>query len=144
LGPNLSYWLGGSGRIVNTEFIENQFPELKYTIRFGERKEDGAQSNIYMKDANRFQWGIQIGGGILLEPVNGQKIMIDARFELGHTWVGEENSADFIIPLDYHSARNMKDRNNNLRFSILYLWEKSLDKKLRKKGKSTLKRQRVG
>ena len=144
VGPNLSYWLGGRGRIINTEFIENGFPEMKYKIRFGERKEDGAQKNIYMKDVNRFQIGVQIGGGVLLEPMNGQKIMIDARFELGHTWLGKDNSADYIIPLDYQSARNMKDRNNNLRFSILYLWEKDLDKRSRKKGKSTLKKQRSG
>lgn len=144
VGPNISYWLGGKGRIVNTEFIENQFPEMDYKIRFGERGEDGAQSNIYMKDINRLQLGIQLGGGILLEPINGKKIMIDARFEFGHTWLGSENSADYIIPLDYNSAKNMKDRNNNIRFSVMYLWEKNLEKRSRKKGKSTLKKQRLG
>lgn len=143
IGPNFSYWLGGKGTVYNTEFEENDFPALDYKLRFGERGEDrGEVDVIYIKNAKRFQLGVNIGGGILLEPINGKKIMLDLRFEYGHTWLGTATSADYVIPLDYDEAKNMKDRNMGLRASLMYLFESSLDKKTRNKGKSTKNKKR--
>lgn len=144
IGPNFSYWLGGKGTVYNTEFEENEFPAIDYKIRFGERGVDYADPKIvYIRDANRFQLGVNIGGGILVEPIGGKKIMMDARFELGHTWLGNVRSADYVIPIDYQEAKNMKDRNMGLRLSIMYLLESNLDKKIRNKGKSTKKPRRL-
>lgn len=143
IGPNFSYWLGGKGTIYNDEFAENEFPELEYKLRFGERGEELDEIDvIYIRDAKRFQLGVNIGGGILVEPVSGRKIMLDARFELGHTWLGNTRSADYVIPVSY-KAENMKDRNMGLRLSIMYLFESNLDKKIRNKGKSTKKPRRL-
>lgn len=140
IGPNFSYWLGGKGKIYNTEFSENSFPALEYKLKFGERGEDqGEKELIYIRDAKRLQLGLNIGGGILLEPINGRKYMIDLRFELGHTWLGKERSADYVIPVDYTEGENLRDRNMGIRLSFMYMFESSLDKKTRNKGKSTKK-----
>ena len=137
-GPLFSYWLGGKGRINSDEFLENNFPPLEYSIRFGERGEDlGRPDIIYMHDVKRLQLGFNFGGGILLEPANSGKIMVDLRFEVGHTWMGTSTSADYVIPVTYDDS--LKGRNLGLRFSVMYLFERNLDKKVRNKGKSNLK-----
>lgn len=141
IGPNFSYWLGGKGRIYNTEFAENDFPALNYKLIFGKRSEDFAiPKDVYISDAKRLQLGLCIGGGILLEPISGQKVMIDLRFDLGHTWMGSATSADYVIPLDYEPAKDLRDRNMGLRLSFMYMLESSLDKKSLNKGKSTIKK----
>jgi hypothetical protein len=137
-GPLFSYWLGGRGRINADDFVENNFPAFEYKIRFGERGEDlGEYDIIYVKDVKRFQLGFTLGGGILLEPSNGGKIMIDLRGELGHTWMGTPTSADYVLPVTYDD--NLKARNMGVRFSVMYLFERNMDKKVRNKGKSNLK-----
>jgi hypothetical protein len=136
-GPLFSYWLGGKGYLNSDEFAENGFPPFDYTIRFGERGEDrGEFDAIYIKDAKRLQLGFTLGGGVMAEPGN-RKIMVDVRFELGHTWLGTATSADYVLPVTYDD--NLKARNMGLRFSVMYLFETNLDKKVRNKGKSNLK-----
>lgn len=136
-GPLFSYWLGGKGWINADEFEENNFQPFGYKIRFGERGEDLGETNaIYMKDVKRLQLGFNAGGGIMLEPSNGGKVMIDLRFDVGHTWMGTPESADYVLPVTYDD--NLKARNMALRFSIMYLFERNLDKKIRNKGKSNV------
>jgi hypothetical protein len=140
IGPNFSYWLGGKGKVYNGEFADEEFPALKYKLKFGTRGEDFIKPDeVYISDAKRFQLGINVGGGILLEPTNGKKIIVDLRFEFGQTWLGKERSADYVIPVDYKEARNLKDRNMGLRLSLMYLFQFNLDKKVRNKGKSLKK-----
>lgn len=140
-GPVFSYWLGGRGRIYNTEFAENEFPALEYKIRFGERGEDQGETDIiYINNTRRFQLGLNVGAGIMLEPNNRNKIMIDLRMELGHTWIGKSESADYVIPVLYDD--NLKARNMGIKFSVMYLYESNLNKKSRNKGKSTIKTKR--
>ena len=137
-GPLFSYWLGGKGRINADEFAENDFDPFDYKIRFGERGEDLGETNIiYMNDVKRLQLGFAIGGGILLAPQKNHKIMIDLRAEIGHTWMGTSTSADYVLPVTYDD--NLKARNMGLRFSVMYLFETNLDKKVRNKGKSTFR-----
>jgi hypothetical protein len=142
IGPNFSYWLGGKGYISNAELTEYEIPRLDYKIRFGERSDaDGLDPHkLYYQNANRFQLGINVGGGILLEPANtNSKVMLDLRFELGHSWLGQSDSSiDQLIPAIYHD--NLRARNMGLRLSAMYLFEYNLSKKERKKGKSTKRR----
>jgi hypothetical protein len=138
-GPLFSYWLGGRGRINSDEFAENSFPPLDYKIVFGERGEDiGEIEAIYMRDVNRFQLGFNLGGGLMLEPANGGKMMFDVRLDIGHSWMGTPTSADYVLPVTYDD--NLKARNMALRFSVMYLFERNLDKKVRNKGKSNVKK----
>ncbi len=135
-GPNTSYWLGGKGRIEAGDLIENGMKELKYKIAFGTRQDHNNPEILYIKDAKRLQFGMNVGAGILLEPGNNQKVIIDFRYEIGHTRIGNETSSQFLIPSDYQDS--MKGRNKGLRFSLIYLYEFSSDKKTRNRGKSTI------
>lgn len=136
-GPNTSYWLGGKGVIEAGDLIENGIPELKYKIAFGTRPDHNNPDILYIKDANRLQFGMNVGAGILLEPGGNQKVMIDFRYEIGHTQLGNAGSSQFLIPSDYQD--NLKGRNKSFRLSVVYLFEFSSDKKQLNKGKSTIK-----
>jgi len=134
-GPNTSYWLGGRGVINAGDLIENGVPPLKYKIVFGSRPDHNNPDILYIKDAKRLQFGMNVGGGILLEPGNKQKVMIDLRYEIGHTQIGNEQSSQFLIPSDYQDS--LKGRNKGIRLSLIYLFEFSSDHKELNKGKST-------
>lgn len=138
-GPNFSYWLGGRGTVVSGDILESIYePELNYKIKFAPRPVD--QSNvdvIYMNDVNRFQMGLNFGIGLLLEPINRHKVMLDLRYETASTRMGKDTSSSYILPASYND--NMKSRNQGVRFSVMYLLESSTDKKVRNKGKSTFK-----
>ena len=136
-GPNTSYWLGGNGVIQAGDLIENRVPPLHYKIAFGTRPDHNNADILYIKDANRLQFGMNVGAGMLLEPGGKQKIMIDLRYEIGHTQIGNAGSSQFLIPSDYQDS--LKGRNKGIRLSIVYLFEFSSDPKDVNKGKSTIK-----
>jgi len=136
-GPNISYWLGGKGKINAAELVENGEHPLNYKIEFGTRPDNSNPDILYIKDANRLQFGMNIGGGIVLEPASKQKIMIDFRYEIGHTRIGTPESSQFVIPADYQDS--LKGRNKGIRLSIMYLLEFSSSKHELNKGKSTKK-----
>lgn len=142
IGPNFSYWLGGKGAISNDELREYEVVELKYKMKFGKRPDAdyGRSDLVYYDGVKRFQLGLNVGGGFLLEPVNNNKIMLDLRFEFGHTWLGKAESSDFIYPATYED--NLQARNMGLRLSLMYFLETNLDKKVRNKGKSTIKQKK--
>jgi hypothetical protein len=137
IGPNFSYWLGGKGVLKHYEFKEFDLPDLEYKIKFGERGDDTKAEHVYIDGANRLQLGLNIGGGMLFEPANGSKIMVDLRFELGHTWLATSEGADYFYPDSYDT--NLQARNMGVRVSVMYMLERSTDKKTRNKGKSTIK-----
>lgn len=139
IGPNFSYWLGGKGTVTHFEITDHDVPEIPYTIRFGERPSDlsGESGYVFVNDARRVQLGVNIGGGVWVEPANNRKVMIDLRFELGHSWLGDAESADYVFPTTY--SRSLETRNMGLRLSLMYLLQTNTDKKIRNKGKSNLK-----
>ena len=134
-GPIFSYWLGGSGTVNNSELPENNMAPINYKLKFGTRGEDRRELDVvYVSDANRLQVGFTFGGGIMLEPSSGQKVMLDLRFESGHSWLGKATSTDYVLPATYND--NLKSSNVGLRFSVIYLWEADLTKKVRNLGKT--------
>jgi opacity protein-like surface antigen len=137
-GPNIAYWMGGNGTISSSDLRENNIESLKYKIRFGRRVEHSHPEIVYVNSANRIQFGLNIGGGFMLEPAPKQKIMVDIRYEMGHTRMGKPTSTDYLIPSDYED--NLKARTKALRLSVMYLIEYNSSKKERNKGKSTLRR----
>jgi hypothetical protein len=139
-GPNVSYWLGGKGTIKHYEIREYDGDPIDYKIKFGERSavEEGKSDVVYINNANRLQLGLNLGGGILLEPANGGKVMFDLRFELGGSWFArKEGSHDMAFPASYDDE--LRARSMGLRLSAMYLLEFNTDKKVRNKGKSTKK-----
>lgn len=136
IGPCFSYWLGGKGTITHFEITDHDVPEIPYTLRFGARPpaQTGESIYVYIRDANRIQLGVNVGGGVWVEPADNRKILVDFRFELGHTWLGGAESADYVFPQTY--SKNLQARNVGFRLSLMYLLQTNLDKKVRNKGKS--------
>ena len=135
-GPTVSYWLGGNGVIKSGDLVENGIAELKYKIAFGTRPDHNNADILYINDVKRLQFSMSIGGGLLIEPVDKQKIMIDLRYDIGHTRIGTPQSSQFLVPADYQDS--LKGRNKGIRLSLIYLLEFTSDHKERNKGKSTL------
>ena len=136
-GPNLAYLLGGKGEVNSGGIIENNLPPLKYKIKFGNRPDFGHPKEVYYKDANRVQFGINLGAGLIIEPVRHHKAILDLRYTVDQTFFGKSN-ADYLLPPDYRD--NLRFRNRGIKLSVMYLIESNLNKKSRNKGKSTLKR----
>jgi hypothetical protein len=136
IGPNVSYWMGGRGVIKGSDLYENKINQLKYTVAFGDRPDADSPDKMFVEDAQRFQFGLNAGGGFLFEPGGNRKIMIDLRYELGHSQLGEKG--DFIIPTDYDD--NLNARNMGFTLSVMYLFEINLDPNVRNRGKSTIKK----
>ncbi|MEJ7642950.1 MAG: porin family protein [Chryseolinea sp.] len=136
-GPNISYWIGGKGGVKSGDLSENGIPELKYRIKFGVRPGNYDADILYIRDAQRFQFGMNVGAGLVLEPGGNRKVIIDLRYEIGHTRVGTPQSSQFLVPADYQD--NLKGRNKGLRLSVAYLLEYSTKSSDINKGKSATK-----
>ncbi len=136
VGPNVSYFIGGKGVVNSGELIENRMDNLNYTIAFGPRENTYYPEKVYYPNANRFQFGLNFGAGLMFEPGGNNKVMIDFRYEVDQTRLGK-SLADYQLPSIYDD--NLRSRNRALKVSLIYMTEFSLDKKSRNKGKSTLK-----
>jgi opacity protein-like surface antigen len=135
-GPNVAYVLGGRGTITSGELHENNMNSLSYKIKFGSRPDHEHPDYIYYNSANRFQFGINVGAGILIEPAPKHKMILDVRYTFDQTLFGKK-SADYLIPHDY--SDNLRFRNRLVKVSVLYLLQYNLSKKERNKGKSNIK-----
>jgi Outer membrane protein beta-barrel domain len=144
IGPTISYWLGGSGTIQSTDAIDSGVARdgapLDYDIVFGPVDlSQGTLGNInkmYIENANRVQLGLNFVTGVVLEPHGFNKIMLTARFEVGHSFFSDNSSGKFPAIADY--ADNLRSRNMAVIFSAGYFID--LKTSQRKKGKSTSKK----
>lgn len=128
-GPVLSYWLGGSGKIKAQSPFETEDDVLKYSVSFKDRG-DGTEK-IFFNDVNRFQIGVDFGFGVQLPVKKGQKMMIEARYNVGHTNYGKKNSVRNAIP-EYND--NLESANSSFNISAAYVFEYAIHGW--KKGKS--------
>src|SRR5678809_932682 len=132
LCPNVSYWFGGKGTLENTQLSEILVNRINYKIVYD--KDQFADNEMNVNDANRFQFGLVFAGGISLEPLGYQKIMITMRYELGHSFLSPTGQCIFNLTNEYKD--DMRVRNQGLRLSFSYLIDLKTDQK--KKGKSTI------
>lgn len=134
-GPNVSYWLGGKGRIMSSDLNELSIDELPYDIVFGKEPEDIGPEEMTVMDPNRMQLGLNIAAGFVFEPMGYQKFMLLFRYELGHSFLSRTTDGVFV-PVIYQEP--MRVRNHGLRISLSYVLDTKISE--RKKGKSTIKR----
>jgi hypothetical protein len=132
MGPNIGYWLNGKGTLINNQLLEDGFGTQSYKIDFN-RTDSPNPSKVNIPDANRFQLGLNIATGWVFEPVGLQKIYVNIRYEIGHTYISKDGMETFAGINDYHG--DMKARNMGLRMSVSYLID--LKPAERKKGKSS-------
>jgi hypothetical protein len=141
LGPNISYWLGGKGKIYNSDLDENAdyaSRDLEYTISFHEDASKASADEMNVTDANRLQLGLNIATGVVFEPQPHQRILLLLRYELGHSFLSRSGEGTFV-PTYYKDV--LQSRNKGVRLSVSYMID--LRTEDRKRGKSTIKRNRM-
>lgn len=140
-GPNISYWLGGKGVLNHSDLNENVFNppnyNLPYTITYGKDPESVQQGDMNIEDPNRFQLGLQASTGIIFEPWGEQKIMLSARYVLGHSFLSRTSTGDFGLPGTLSYEEDLRVRIKEFSVSLFYFIDLNTDQ--RKKGKTTSK-----
>lgn len=137
LGPNVSYWLGGKGKIYNSDLDENAdyaSRDLEYRIVFKKAPQDMVASEMNVAEPNRMQLGLNLATGLVLEPQPNQRILFLLRYELGHSFLSRTSDGEFV-PTYYKDV--LQSRNKGIRASVSYLID--LRTEDRKRGKSTIK-----
>lgn len=128
VGPNIEYWLGGSGTLSY-----NPGGTARYSIAFNE--EPTSDFTIYYyNDVNFWLFGLDFGLGGDAPLMHNQKIYYEFRTTIGQTQLGKKKSTSQI---------DMVPRPNDsllaalitLQFQLTYTFE--FDTRAAKKGKST-------
>ena len=136
-GPNISYWLSGSGVFVNSDlYFEHSVSSMPYDVKFN-KADDIKFGEMGIEDPNRVQLGLNLAGGFVFEPISYQKIIINARYEFGGSYYSRTSDGKFSTEGTYESDP-MKIQNRGIKFTFSYLIDLRVDQ--RKKGKSTVKK----
>ena len=125
-GPNINYWLNGKGTI-------DAVVDLDYKVKF----EDGTGDYEfnYIRDGNRWLFGLDLGIGIDSQVIKSQKVELELRFTYGQTFLGAKDGS---IPVnDFQVDDNLRARYRVLALVVRY--GIGVDLKNAKKGKSTMK-----
>jgi hypothetical protein len=128
VGPHISYWLGGEGTVGPVGGAGNA-----YTIKFTDDVDLGDFNTMFMTDANRWLFGLDIGVGMEAPITKTQRVMAELRFTWGHTYYGGASSAYY--PWIEFTDTNMKANEKVLCFTLAYMFD--IDLKKSKTGKST-------
>lgn len=140
LGPNVSYWLGGKGKLYNSDLDENaEFAsrDLTYKIVFAGEPAEVTPHQMNVADPNRIQLGLNVATGLVFEPRPDQRILLMLRYELGHSFLSGESNGVFSSTY-YEDV--LQSRNKGVRLSVSYMVDLKVEN--RKKGKSTIKHKR--
>ncbi|HEX5169449.1 MAG TPA: porin family protein [Cyclobacteriaceae bacterium] len=133
-GPNVSYWIGGRGKISSSDLTEVGIGELNYRVVYWKDQYEVGEGEMSVEHPNRVQLGLTIGTGFVFEPMGAQKFMVMFRYELGHSFLSRTSDGVFQPTL---YTDEMRIRNQGFRISLSYLVD--LKTEQRKKGKSTIK-----
>ena len=133
IGPTIGYWLGGSGT------LQADGPKVTYKIVFGES--DGSNTlgtTMFITEANRWQWGLNLGAGIEYPVIQQQSVLIDLRLGLGSTHLASDNGQANLPVLGF--ADSMSVSFLEIILSATYVFE--IDYGQTRKGKSTIKKRK--
>ncbi len=117
-GPEISYWLSGSGKFDVYEADRDELSSYEYKINFGEPKNTTDYMNV--EDANRLQVGLAFGGGMTWKLKNANFLSLDMRYSIGHTFMGGYESGS--IP-NIGLVDNFEYTNNVLSVSAVYYFD---------------------
>lgn len=139
IGPNVSYWLGGNGSIQNSQLSEVLIDNIDYKIVFDREENDYAEDEMNVRDANRFQFGLNFETGFVFEPLGYQKIKLTVRYELGGSYLSPDNPGTFRLTNEY--TDDLRTHIQGFRISASYLID--LRNEESKKGKSTINKRKL-
>jgi hypothetical protein len=133
-GPTISYWLSGKSTLRSSNLLENNIDHINYTAVFGSDNSGVApdihSTKEYIGDANRFQFAINITGGIAFEPVGLHKIVTFAQLNIAQTFFAKSD-----VSLPTYDVDVLRAKNHSFRLSVAYLFDTKIETS--KKGKST-------
>ena len=138
VGPNVSYWLKSSGTLKATELLETDIEELEYTANFDYDAALPNPDQVYIDDPNRLQLGLNIAGGVILEPHGTSEVIIDIRLELGHSYLAKSQGGEFKNVVEFQDP--MKARVQSLQLAVAWMWDTNIAQ--RKRGKSNINRKK--
>jgi hypothetical protein len=128
VGPNIEYWLGGSGTLSY-----NPGGSARYSIVFNEEVTSDF-SNYYYNNVNLWLFGIDFGVGGDAPLVGHQKIFYEFRTTIGQTQLGKKGSST-TIELVPRPNDSLLAALITFQFQLTYAFE--FDTRASKKGKST-------
>jgi Outer membrane protein beta-barrel domain len=139
-GPTVSYWMGGKGKLSSSEVQEDLVvSQVAYKVRFNM---DSAQlvnargaHIMNVSNPNRIQLALNFTGGVALEPIGFQKIILAAHLEIGQTFFAKTNDVNFLMSKNDNDPQRANF--HSLRFSVSYLIDTKIEN--RQRGKSTIK-----
>ncbi|MEP6736413.1 MAG: outer membrane beta-barrel protein [Chryseolinea sp.] len=70
IGPNISYWLGGKGRLKDANLLEDNISELHYKISLKENSGSQNEHTMNVSAPNRTQFGLNFVAGLAFEPAD--------------------------------------------------------------------------
>lgn len=130
-GPNINYWIGGTGKLVpymgrtqNYSLAFDTPPGAEYT-------------KIYMTNLNRWLYGINVGIGFSAVTLKNQKIITELRMTWGQTYMGQKNSEYINGVNGISNELSLKCNLKVLNLSVAYIFDRDIQKG--KLGKSTKK-----
>jgi hypothetical protein len=140
-GPTISYWLGGKGVLKNGDLNENAINppdyDLHYKITFRNDSTEIGMNEMNVREANRIQLGLNASAGLIFEPQNYNKVMVNLRYSFGQSYLSRNGKGEFGLPGIVYYKDELKIRNQELILSVHYFMDLRTDQ--RKKGKSTSK-----
>jgi hypothetical protein len=133
-GPQVAYWLAGSSDLSHLEnYGSSTVLRRDYDIVFSPAED---RNVLYAEDANRLQFGLSAGGGLLI-PINRKKhlLQIDLRYTYGTTFMG----SDLALPFGQSGVEeNLAFGHSIIGVSVAYgfytnIWEMRKGKSIRRK-----------
>ncbi|WKV10630.1 outer membrane beta-barrel protein [Marivirga harenae] len=119
-GPNVNFWLGGKGILKSVELQEESLQELQYQIIFDSKPASPKFGGLYYEEFNRVQVGLIVSTGLVVEPVPGQSLIIDFRYEWGHSYMANEKGR-FTNVIAYQD--DLRARNQAIQISVAYMFD---------------------
>jgi hypothetical protein len=119
-GPNVNFWLGGNGSLRSVELLELAIEELDYKIFLQESPTNPEYEGLYINNFNRVQLGLIASAGFVFEPAPGQSLMIDFRYEWGHSYLAE-SEGEFGSVFAYRD--NLIGRMQGIQVSVAYVFD---------------------
>jgi hypothetical protein len=134
-GPTISYWLSYKSTLHSSNLTEGYVDHVDLSAVFGQEDPLGTKAPItqkeeYIPEANRFQFAINITGGLAFEPVGLHKIVTFAQFSIAQTFFAKED-----VYLPSNDVDVMRAKNHIFKISVAYLFDTKIATS--KKGKST-------
>ncbi len=128
IGPNLSYWIAGTGKITN--LTETVAPD-RYKVQF---EDNSSPDDLFIAHPQRLQLALIAGIGTILAAQGDNRIIIEARYEMGHSFLGSKEGG---VIQSSGVFDNLQSKYQLISLNVGYYW--AFHKKSNKRSSHTYK-----